>query len=154
MSSLRRIAASPLELLAVFAVVASVAVAAAKHVAARDVASARDEAIGVLSAVRKGQQDFKATRGHFATSFEDLRGALADQGATVAMSRRAQSEKYTYILADGLGDRAWRVTAIGNLDDDNWPDIVVVQGTDGTSEAPVVTSDDVTHRVRRSPTPG
>jgi hypothetical protein len=152
MNWFRRLAASPLEVLAVVLIGCAIVVVAGQRGGARDISRGRDEAIGVLLSLRKAQSDLKATQGRFATGFADLRGALAEQGAQVTSSRRAKTDHYSYFLAEGLGPETWRVTAIGNLDADPWPDVVVVQGGDSTVETPVVTSDDVSHRARRYPT--
>lgn len=147
MSALRRLLPSPLEVIGLLVVVVAAGLAALRHAQVREVARTRDEAIGVLLAVRKGQDDMMATRGRFAKSLDELRGALAGQNATTTSKTMARTAAYTYVLADGLGDKAWRMTAIGNLDADPWPDILVVQGSEGGSGSPVISSDDTTHRV-------
>ncbi|MBM4283064.1 MAG: hypothetical protein FJ137_20685 [Deltaproteobacteria bacterium] len=150
MKALIRLLESPFEL-AAFGVIGATAIAlAVTRASAASGAEDRNEALGVLQAVIRAQADARATKGRFATSLQDFRSQLTFADAKVVSPRVARSERYTYYLWPSETGEAWRLTAVGSLDEDPWPDVLVAQGMDINVTKPVVTVDDLSHRVVRA----
>jgi hypothetical protein len=152
MLSLRRFTVSPLEGVALLVLLATGLALAIAHAGAEELVRGRDEALTVLETIRKAQADHRLTKGTFLTALTDLRATLVKLEVKVETPTTAKGRNYRYFLAETAEPDTWRVTAIGNLDEDDWPDIVVVSGNALKSAPPAVECDDVEHRLKRVPT--
>lgn len=85
----------------------------------------RTEAVLGLNSVWLAEKTYYANEGHYAGTF-DLLGSPIEGGVTLSpVSVRGQ--QYTYHLARPWGDSSFYCAAVGNIDQDPWPDVVTIE---------------------------
>jgi type II secretory pathway pseudopilin PulG len=87
--------------------------------------SKRVEAVIVLAAVHDAQQAYRADHDAYAATFDEL--GLSVDGATRLNATQIRAKSYTYSLSRPWGEFSFYCSAVGNLDSDEWPDVVIVE---------------------------
>jgi type II secretory pathway pseudopilin PulG len=125
---------------------------AMQHLGAFNARSRRVEAIQLLHVVRSAQESFFTAHRRYATTFDELAFALKGKGTTRIAAGKVRLLTYEFTLAQPSAS-SWICNAVGNVDDDEWPDVVTVVGTPASTSAPVVVSDDVHDVIAAAPLP-
>ena len=82
----------------------------------------RPETIMSFRAIAGAQREYLLHHGHYAPTFRQL-GFNIEGGARVSPTE-IQGFKYNYRLIQDDGPRSWYVVATGNIDGDQFPDII------------------------------
>lgn len=85
----------------------------------------RVEARIALSAVWDQQQNYKIRFGKYASTFDDLGFAMA--GGTRISATTITGKQYEYRISQPWGEQSWYCSATGNLDADDWLDVLVAE---------------------------
>ena len=82
----------------------------------------RPEALMAFRALATKQREHLLSNGKYSGSFDEL-GFRVEGGKRIS-STEVQGREYTYRLVQDLGPRSWYCIATGDLDGDNFPDII------------------------------
>jgi Tfp pilus assembly protein PilE len=82
----------------------------------------RPEAVMVFRALAVAQREHMLTRGTFSGTFDAL-GFRVEGGQRISETE-IQGRRYNYRLIQDQGPRSWYCVATGNIDGDDFPDII------------------------------
>jgi Tfp pilus assembly protein PilE len=84
--------------------------------------SRRPESILTFRAFAAAQREYLLTHGQYAGTFSAL--GFTVEGGTLVSPTELQGRKYNYRLIQDDGPRSWYVVATGNIDGDDFIDII------------------------------
>lgn len=82
----------------------------------------RPEAVMAFRAIATKQREYLLTWGKYSGTFEALRFNV--EGGALVSPTEVQGRYYNYRLIQDDGPRSWYVIASGNIDGDEFPDII------------------------------
>jgi type II secretory pathway pseudopilin PulG len=82
----------------------------------------RPETVLSFRAIAAAQREYLLQHGHYAATFPEI-GFNIEGGAAVSPTE-IQGYTYNYRLIQDDGPRSWYVVATGNIDGDDFPDII------------------------------
>lgn len=86
--------------------------------------SKRVEAFTVLAGIYQAQAGYIAEHEEFAPTFDDLGFGIT--GGERISATAVKGKRYTFKLSRPEGRRSFYVVAMGDLDGDQWPDVVTM----------------------------
>jgi len=82
----------------------------------------RPETVIAFRAIASAQREYLLTHGQFSGTFAEL-GFNVERGALISPTE-IQGLSYNYRIIQDQGPRSWYVIATGNIDGDQFPDII------------------------------
>jgi prepilin-type N-terminal cleavage/methylation domain-containing protein len=114
-----------IEMMVVVAVVGALAAVSVQSSAAYVSRARRAEAIITLSAIADAQAGFRADHDYYASTFDEL--GVSFDGTTRLNATQFEANDYTFSLSRPWGALSYYCSAVGNIDGDPWPDVVIVE---------------------------
>lgn len=114
-----------LELMTVVAVVGVLAAQATISASVEQKRAKRTEVTLGLDAIDDAQRVFRLEHGRYASNFEEL--TFTVDGAVLLSPNALKARRYTYVLAQPWGAKSFYVTATGQIDSDEFPDVWVLE---------------------------
>lgn len=114
---------SLIELMVAIAIVGILATLAILNFQTYSAKSKRIEATSGLQAIYAAQQVYWANRGEYADNFRNLGWPFEGQ---IVSDTKVMGDIYTFDLSNPWGVSSWWCTATGDIDNDVWPDVMVM----------------------------
>ncbi len=114
-----------IELVVVIGLVGTLAATAIQGFAMYTSKARRVEAFTVLAGVYDAQKAFYGDQDQYAATFDQL-GFSVDGGVRVA-ANQIQGRTYLFNLSRPWGINSFFCTATGNIDADEWPDVIAIE---------------------------
>lgn len=113
-----------MELVITTAVVGILATLAVSQYYRMKTKSQRSEAQTAMMSVFAAQHVYRANELTFASDFRSLGFPIVD--AEPVTDTKVAGDTYVYDISQPAGFQSWRITASGNIDSDEWPDVLVM----------------------------